>query len=246
MKMFNSRETEFRNPTGAVPSEPKIHFRLALPPALHCSNALLAVTDDTSGDTTFYSMYWSGMVGYDHEQWECDLSADRIGLFWYHFRLETCRGRQFIMKGYGGEGHLSTNEGEPRFQLLCYDKDFETPSWLPGGIMYQIFPDRFYFSGEKKKYLGEILSLSRPFVEIFVTLSPQTVRNTVESILLILIKQTNDDTISETDSRCTGNRDLPRDKEKPGGEWHGGRYPKYQRHEGEGGARVPKRHRPLP
>ena len=54
------------------------------------------------------------------------------------------------MKGYGGNGDLSVTDHDPRFQLLCYEKDFETPSWLPGGIMYQIFPDRFYFSGKKK------------------------------------------------------------------------------------------------
>ena len=36
------------------------------------------------------------------------------------------------------------------WQLTVYDKDFETPDWLKGGIIYQIFPDRFAFSGEEK------------------------------------------------------------------------------------------------
>ena len=55
------------------------------------------------------------------------------------------------MRGWGGEGYFSHTNNDPSYQLLCYDKDFQTPSWLPGGIMYQIFPDRFYFSGEKKE-----------------------------------------------------------------------------------------------
>ena len=152
MKLFNSRETEYRHPTGAVPFGTKIHFRIVLPRSLKCSNAILAVKDDRYGDTSVYSMFWAGMVGDDFEQWECDADIDRIGLYWYHFGLDTCYGRRYIMKGYGGEGYLSTTDHDPRFQLLCYDKDFETPSsWLPGGIMYQIFPDRFYFSGEKKE-----------------------------------------------------------------------------------------------
>ena len=31
-----------------------------------------------------------------------------------------------------------------------YDADFTTPDWLKGGIIYQIFPDRFYASGKEK------------------------------------------------------------------------------------------------
>lgn len=91
------------------------------------------------------------MVGDNHEQWECDVEIEHVGLYWYHFMIDTCQGRKFIMKGYGGEGYISNTDYDPRFQLLCYEKDFETPNWLPGGIIYQIFPDRFNFSGEKKE-----------------------------------------------------------------------------------------------
>lgn len=150
MRMFNSRIEEYRNPTGAVTDGTNIHMRIVLPRDLHTSGAMLAVKDDRYGDTTIYGMFWAGMVGDNHEQWECDLKAETVGLYWYHFVLDTCYGRRYIMKGFGGEGFLSMSEGEPRFQLLCYDKDFKTPDWLPGGIMYQIFPDRFYNSGEKK------------------------------------------------------------------------------------------------
>ncbi len=150
MKIFNSRESEYRNPTGAVPSDTNIHFRIVLPRELKCSGAFLGIKNDKYGDTSVHGMFWAGMVGDDHEQWECDVNVADVGLYWYHFALDTCYGRRYIMKGYGGNGDLSVTDHDPRFQLLCYEKDFETPSWLPGGIMYQIFPDRFYFSGKKK------------------------------------------------------------------------------------------------
>lgn len=151
MMLFNSRETEYRSPTGAIPLGTNIHFRIILPRDLGCSGAVLAVKDDLYGDTLVNGMYWAGMVGDDHEVWECDLKLERVGLYWYHFGMDTRYGRRFIMKGFGGEGYLSLCENEPRFQLTCYEKDFKTPDWLPGGIMYQIFPDRFCFSGEKKE-----------------------------------------------------------------------------------------------
>ncbi len=150
MQLFNSRNTDYRSPSGAVPFGTKLHFKIILPRNLRCSSAVVCLKDDKFGDTNVFSMFWCGMVGDDHEAWECDFEADHVGLYWYHFALDTCYGKRFIMKGYGGEGYLSMSDHDPRFQLLCYEKDFETPSWLPGGIMYQIFPDRFYNSGKPK------------------------------------------------------------------------------------------------
>ncbi len=151
MKIFNSRETEYRSPVGAIPFGTSIHFRIVLPRNLKCTGAFLAVKDDKYGDTDNYGMFWAGMVGDDHEQWECDVKVDAVGLYWYHFGLDTCQGRRYVMKQGFGEGYLAMSDCEPRFQLTCYDADFKTPDWLPGGIMYQIFPDRFCFSGEKKE-----------------------------------------------------------------------------------------------
>ena len=150
MRYFNSRIAEYRSPTGAVTSGTNIHFKIVLPRDMKCTGAFLSVKDDIYGDTNIYGMFWAGMVGDDCEKWECDVQVDKVGLYWYHFGLETNKGRQYIMKGGFGEGYLGMSECEPRFQLTCYDADFKTPEWLPGGIMYQIFPDRFCFSGEKK------------------------------------------------------------------------------------------------
>ncbi len=36
------------------------------------------------------------------------------------------------------------------FQQTVYDKDFQTPAFLRGGLIYQIFPDRFYNSRRAK------------------------------------------------------------------------------------------------
>ena len=46
--------------------------------------------------------------------------------------------------GMGGEGHETRT---PRaFQITVYDPDFQVPRYMRDGIMYQIFPDRFYRS----------------------------------------------------------------------------------------------------
>ena len=53
-----------------------------------------------------------------------------------------------LKKGFGGEGSTEAHNGP--WQLTVYDPSFDTPHWMTGGIMYQIFPDRFYNSGTPK------------------------------------------------------------------------------------------------
>ena len=38
---------------------------------------------------------------------------------------------------------INSNDELPDWQLTVYDKNFTTPDWYKGSIMYQIFPDRF-------------------------------------------------------------------------------------------------------
>jgi len=74
------------------------------------------------------------------------------GLFWYCFELDD----GFLGVGKGLEAVKTDNPSH--FQLSVYDADFATPDWLKGGIIYQIFPDRFC-SGNANKQIenGKIL-----------------------------------------------------------------------------------------
>ncbi len=66
-----------------------------------------------------------------------------VGLYFYHFRVD---GRRF------GCGRLRRGELDSlaEWQITVYEENFRTPSWFYGGVMYQIFPDRFARSGEEK------------------------------------------------------------------------------------------------
>jgi len=57
-------------------------------------------------------------------------------------------GSRYLCADDGGHcGVMSTSLGEG-FRQTVYASDFETPEWFKGGIMYQIFPDRFGFDGD--------------------------------------------------------------------------------------------------
>ena len=65
------------------------------------------------------------------------------GLYFYYFDLYT--GYRKLYAGQLGEAYVTTGDGEA-WQLTVYEKDFQTPSHLRGGVIYQIFPDRFFES----------------------------------------------------------------------------------------------------
>ena len=144
--MFNSRSRKYRDPLGAVADGTSIHFRITLPRELSCSAASLIIQREGS-QTQVLDMFWCGMNGNTQEWWECDFTPKTPGLYFYHFETRTQRGSQRLSRGFAGDGIFGGNN---QWQLTVYDRNFHTPDWLEGGVMYQIFPDRFHKSGQEK------------------------------------------------------------------------------------------------
>lgn len=145
---FNARKKEYKSLICAIATDEKVKLRIVVPRSMGCSCAKLAVCKD--GETTvYYNMFWAGMCGNDHEYWQLHFYATTSGLYFYHFELETPWGKTYIKNSGNGIGDFNAACGE--FQQTVYDKSFKTPGFLKGGIIYQIFPDRFYCSGTEKK-----------------------------------------------------------------------------------------------
>lgn len=73
---------------------------------------------------------------------EISLRFNHCGLYFYRFELDG--------RGFGcGEMRKGVFSNYPRnWQITVFDPSYKTPDWMKGGIMYQIFPDRFHKSGE--------------------------------------------------------------------------------------------------
>ncbi len=145
--MFNSKSEEYRNPVGAVSRDTKIHFKISPQRLLEVYAASLIVEDER-GNVTYFDMYWCGMNGNNHEWWECHFVPKDSGIYFYRFEVKNKNGAHLVFKDENGIPVIS-NKGS-NWQITVYEKDFATPNWLKGGVIYQIFPDRFYNSGTKK------------------------------------------------------------------------------------------------
>ncbi len=148
MHLFNSRDLRYRAPFGAVAENTELFFRICLPRSLGCRRAWFCHRAD-SGMEQRDAMFWAGMEGTEREWWDCHYTPKTADLYWYTFCLETDHGLRYLSCEGDGTAALREQVGG-WWQLTCYEAGFTTPDWLAGGVMYQIFPDRFAASGKPK------------------------------------------------------------------------------------------------
>lgn len=147
LAMFDSRDVRYKDKYGAVVEGTNVHLRICLPRSMGCSAAKVLIHDELKGTDSVSNMFWCGMEGESAEWWETDVQFETASLYFYHFSLTTNEGEKKLSRAWGGKGEIT---GTPAFwQQTVYEKDFATPDWLDGGIMYQIFPDSFCRSGRR-------------------------------------------------------------------------------------------------
>ena len=148
---YNSRDIFFKDKFGSISAGEEIHLRLCLPRSFCCSRAILMLRRD-DGHYEERDMLWAGMADENTEIWDIHTTIETEGLYWYHFDYVSSYGRSSILQTEGGIGDfVGAPTARKDWQLTVTERDFTTPDWLKGGIIYQIFPDRFYNSGSEKE-----------------------------------------------------------------------------------------------
>ena len=146
---YNSRLEYHKSIFGAVKTDQTVTFRIILPRDFCCHAAKLVIKKAEADEYSYVNMQWDCMEGVGEEWWKVDFTAEKAALYKYHFEYDTSWGTSRIY--HAGNGLAAIKGDGEDWQLTVYDKDFHTPEWLRGGIIYQIFPDRFASSGTKKQ-----------------------------------------------------------------------------------------------
>ena len=145
---FDSRNKLYRSHIGAEAAKNPLRLGLLLHKDACVYEAFLRIEDDSDKSIREIPML-AGEWLEDYLFYECEITLDE-GLYWYDFRYTSAHGQFFVVKSGESLGIVS-DRPEEMWQQTVYDSDFVTPDWLKGGIIYQIFPDRFYNSGAKKE-----------------------------------------------------------------------------------------------
>jgi len=134
---YDSRKAIYRKPFGAVKAGETVRFHVdVLAPSVSVTlrlwvdggEKLVAPTPDAGGVSFEYTPASAGLV-------------------WYYFIVDSEDGRAYY-SGKSGAGRIFSEQPES-YQLTVYEP-YDVPAWFCEGIVYQIFPDRFFRSGEIK------------------------------------------------------------------------------------------------
>ena len=137
----------YRSKMTAVAEGESLRLRLLLHNDAKCTSAFLEICPD-GGESFSLEMGYKCPSDENYNWWECEFSLSE-GLYWYSFYYFGEGGKHYVTKHERGIGLVSGSGG--KWQLTIYSRDFETPFWPQNGIIYQIFPDRFFASGEEKE-----------------------------------------------------------------------------------------------
>ena len=138
---YNPRLNFHKNIFGAICEGCTVCLRVILPRDMQCSGVRLVWHRDGEIENK-YSLDWDCMEGNNEEWWKINFTPESAGLYWYHFEYDIPYGKGEIRKASNNVGKFCSDGEE--WQLTVYCKDFKTPDRLKGGVIYQIFPDRFY------------------------------------------------------------------------------------------------------
>lgn len=143
---FDSRNSLYRSKIGALAEGEALRLRLLLHKDAAVHNAFLRLTRDGEECREIPLTPSEWLCDYRFYDYELTLTE---GLYWYSFRYTSDHGEFFVNKTDTSLGIVT--DVSHSWQQTVYSSDFTTPDWLKGGIIYQIFPDRFFSSGEKKQ-----------------------------------------------------------------------------------------------
>ncbi|MCQ2488067.1 MAG: glycoside hydrolase family 13 protein [Clostridia bacterium] len=149
--IFNSRDKIYKSKYGAVAVNSTFTLRLLLPEqygGLNVQSATVVFIREDGQEERRFEFSKTEEQYVSSYFWAVDCSPSRPGLYWYYFEFVAGGYKHTICKGKYSTGYVdSTDE---KWQLTVYSGEQVVANKWKGGIMYQIFPDRFKNSGSKK------------------------------------------------------------------------------------------------
>ena len=153
---FNIRKfrgSEDVSDLGAFRYGDKINIEVAISRKLGAVGVVMRICRDGGADEDITL----GLLDSDsiNDIYTCTLDTEKMcdgsdsGLFYYEFLIMRGFDTLFSATNNNFDAYLAP-KSEGRFRLLVFEQDFNTPTKFGRGVMYQIFPDRFY-RGESEK-----------------------------------------------------------------------------------------------
>jgi glycosidase len=161
MLYFNSRDSQFKSPFGATPTDKEITFNLKA--GIDVISAKIVLI--TPNGIQLVDMTENGTFDANSKKWTGKFSSSKIGQFKYYFVVSNgsdvkAFGDDDGFFGPGKAGQIGTVR---YYDLNIYDKNYKTPDWMKNAVVYQIFPDRFFNGDASNDYAQKLARGNTPY-----------------------------------------------------------------------------------
>ena len=142
--LYDSKLPQYKTPFGTLTPGQVCSVHIHIPCAVQATSVtlLLKYEDGKTGAQDIHLTKQAVKGAY--EVWGGDFSIPHTGLYFYYYYIDTPSGGFRLFK----QGDDTNMEAGDLWQVSCVPADFHTPDWAKGVTIYQIFPDRFYKSGD--------------------------------------------------------------------------------------------------
>jgi len=141
--LFDSRNAKYKTPFGCVSVGETCTLHIYIPASVGSREVSCCL--QTQDAKPFREV---PMTLHDHEDayeiWQCSFALEEPALLFWYFRIAGNTGTFRLFK----QGSDTNIEAGDMWQLTCTPRDFTTPRWAQGAVIYQVFPDRFCKSGD--------------------------------------------------------------------------------------------------
>lgn len=134
----------FKLPKGVVTKGTKVGFFLEVDKSVSPKQVLFMCKEDNDADFTYTEMEKT------ENGYVLALNFENSGHFWYKFKLILDGYDVFVNKTYDNRSYVGDYFGESFFQSVL-EKEYTCTNSMQGGLIYQIFVDRFCRVGPVEK-----------------------------------------------------------------------------------------------
>lgn len=141
--LFCSRDPRYKDPVGTLEPGESCRLRLDIPASCQ-TREVVCQFEQENGRPAFPAPLTLKRTEGPYEIYEGSFQISEPSLLFYYFRITTAN-ESFSLFRQGDDTNMEAGD---RWQVSCIPADFVTPDWAKGAVMYQIFPDRFFKSGD--------------------------------------------------------------------------------------------------
>lgn len=153
--IFNSHNSMYRQPFGAIQCQEYVFFRIQVSITFEIQSVDLCLWGKKLAKKAIPMDFLSEEDGF--KNYTINFQAPyEPGIVWYYFELMIAGIKYYLGNNedcLGGTGKVYEKLPLP-FQITVYKKGAQTPDWFKDVVVYQIFVDRFYNGCEEGRFLN--------------------------------------------------------------------------------------------